>query len=185
MRIIELLYEMYHWGLDYQHSMTIVSDDHRWCLYYKCVIALALPLAIALASVINCDHEWRHNLERHTLTTPKASFMIVPCSYTGWQVDQMTQRQQNCPSREVLLKGRLSTVDLLVLTTLDQLLFILKKLFKFFTKQAILMRRSTVLSLPPSVSIPWSIRPLSLTGTEKLGEERVICLSSNSQQTGN
>ncbi len=36
--------------------------------------------------------------------------------------------------------GRLSTVDLLVLTSLNQLILILK--------QAILMRRSTVMSLP-------------------------------------
>jgi hypothetical protein len=39
-------------------------------------------------------------------------------------------------------------VDLLVLTSLDQLIFILKILFTFDTKQAILIRRSTVLSLP-------------------------------------
>jgi len=43
---------------------------------------------------------------------------------------------------------RLSTVDLLALTSLDQLLFILKILFTFFTKQATLMRRSIVLNIP-------------------------------------
>jgi hypothetical protein len=41
----------------------------------------------------------------------------------------------------------MSTVDLLVLTSLDTLLFTLKILFPFDTKQATLMRRSTVLSL--------------------------------------
>jgi hypothetical protein len=40
-----------------------------------------------------------------------------------------------------------SEVDLLVLTNLDQLLFILKMLFTFFTKQATLRRKSTLLSL--------------------------------------
>ncbi len=45
-------------------------------------------------------------------------------------------------------RRRISTVDLLVLTSLDQLLFILKILFTFFTKQPTLMGRSTVLSLP-------------------------------------
>jgi len=50
--------------------------------------------------------------------------------------------------------GRLSTVDLLIQTSLDQLLFILKILFTFFTKQSTLMRRSTVLSLPPQVKFP-------------------------------
>jgi hypothetical protein len=43
-------------------------------------------------------------------------------------------------------RERLVTVDLLVLTNLDQLLLIVK--LYFFTKQAALMRRSTVLSLP-------------------------------------
>jgi len=47
--------------------------------------------------------------------------------------------------RDHLLKGNLSTVDLLVLTSLDRLIFSLKILF---TKQATLVRRSTVLSLP-------------------------------------
>ncbi len=51
-------------------------------------------------------------------------------------------------------RERLSTVDLLVLTSLDQLLFILKILFSFVTKQATLKRRSTVLSLPPYLVFP-------------------------------
>jgi hypothetical protein len=39
-------------------------------------------------------------------------------------------------------------VELLVLTNLDLLLFKIEKLFTFFTTQATLMRRSTVLRLP-------------------------------------
>jgi hypothetical protein len=50
--------------------------------------------------------------------------------------------------------GRLSTVNLLVLTCLGQLLLILKILFTFLTKQAALMRRSTVLSLAPQLVFP-------------------------------
>jgi hypothetical protein len=51
--------------------------------------------------------------------------------------------------------GRLCTVDLLVLTSLDQLVFLMSILVNFHTKQATLIRRSTVLSLPPPlVSIP-------------------------------
>jgi hypothetical protein len=46
-------------------------------------------------------------------------------------------------------RGRLSTIDLLILTSSDKFLFILKILLTSFTKQATLMRRSTVLSLPP------------------------------------
>jgi hypothetical protein len=42
-------------------------------------------------------------------------------------------------------------VDLLVLTSLEQLILILKILFMYFPKQATLMRRSTVLSLPPQL----------------------------------
>jgi hypothetical protein len=44
--------------------------------------------------------------------------------------------------------GRASTVYLLELTSLDQLVFILKVLFFLFDKQATLIRRSNVLSLP-------------------------------------
>jgi len=46
------------------------------------------------------------------------------------------------------------TVDLHILASLDQLIFVLKVLFTFFTKQATLMRRSTVLSLPPQLVFP-------------------------------
>ncbi len=52
------------------------------------------------------------------------------------------------------LKGRLSTVDLLVLTSLDQVIFIMKILFNFVTKQTTLMRRSTVLSVPTQLVFP-------------------------------
>jgi hypothetical protein len=51
-------------------------------------------------------------------------------------------------------RGRLSTVDLPVPTSLDQLLLILKILFTYFTKQATLMRRSIVLSFPPQLVFP-------------------------------
>jgi hypothetical protein len=51
-------------------------------------------------------------------------------------------------AREVLLKGLLSTVDLLLLTSLEQLIFLIGNIIKsFLTKQAVLTRRSTVLSL--------------------------------------
>jgi hypothetical protein len=56
-----------------------------------------------------------------------------------------------CPGKSYR-GGRLNTVDLLVLTSLDQLGFILKILFSFFTKQA--TWRSTVLSLPPQLVFP-------------------------------
>jgi hypothetical protein len=51
-------------------------------------------------------------------------------------------------------KSCLRTVDLLVLISLDQLLLIMKILFTCFTKQAILMWRSTVLSLLLQLVLP-------------------------------
>ncbi len=48
----------------------------------------------------------------------------------------------------------LSTADLLVLTSLDQLIFILKIVFTLIKKQATLIRRSTVLSFPPQLVFP-------------------------------
>jgi hypothetical protein len=46
------------------------------------------------------------------------------------------------------------TVDVLVLTSLDQFVFKLEIIFSFLTKQATLMRRPTVLSLPPQLVFP-------------------------------
>ncbi len=56
-------------------------------------------------------------------------------------------------------KAQLSTVDLLVLASLDQLVLKLKILFSFFTKLATLIRRSTILSLPHQLVFPdWGVR---------------------------
>jgi hypothetical protein len=55
-------------------------------------------------------------------------------------------------------RGKLSTVDLLVLTSLDQLPF-LKILLTSFTKQASSMRGSTVLSLPSYLVFPATTLP--------------------------
>jgi hypothetical protein len=52
------------------------------------------------------------------------------------------------PDQGSLTEGE-GSLDLLVLTILDQLLFILKILFTFTTKQRTLTRRSTVPNLPP------------------------------------
>jgi hypothetical protein len=57
-------------------------------------------------------------------------------------------------NRESLLKERISKVDLLALTNSDQLFLILKLYFFFFAKQPILMRRSTILSLPHQLVSP-------------------------------
>ena len=52
-------------------------------------------------------------------------------------------------------RGRLSTFDLLVLTSLGSAAFeIENSIYFFFTKQATLMRRSTVPSLPIQLVFP-------------------------------
>ncbi len=56
--------------------------------------------------------------------------------------------------RKSYSRGRLITVDLLVLTSSYSALFKLKILFTFVSKQATLKRRSTVMSLPPQLVFP-------------------------------
>jgi hypothetical protein len=53
-------------------------------------------------------------------------------------------------------KESFGAIELLVLTSLDQLVLILKKIVYIFTKQSTLMRRSSVLSLP----LQGSLHPL-------------------------
>jgi hypothetical protein len=71
-------------------------------------------------------------------------------------------------------RERLSTVDhLVVLRSLDQLLFILKILFNFLTKQATLMRSYIVLSLPAQLAFPGlSIHILSKSNFKIWREEK-------------
>ncbi len=38
--------------LYYKHIMTIISDDRKWCLYYKWVIALALAIVNIYTSIV-------------------------------------------------------------------------------------------------------------------------------------
>ena len=88
----------------------------------------------------------------------------VKVYYPGWAIDPLTNLNLGSMSWKFLCpqpgksnwRGRLSTVDLLVLTSLDQLLLTLKVLFTFFTKQPTIMRRSTVLKLPPQLVFPAS-----------------------------
>jgi len=54
-------------------------------------------------------------------------------------------------------RGRLSTVDLLVLSRSDQLIFTLKILFTFFYKASYLNEEVICTVLAPSVGIPWFV----------------------------
>ncbi len=85
-------------GLYYKHIMTIVTDNCKWRLYYKCVTALALAKVWVTLQI-------------------------------------MASLTDGSTGREVLLKGRLSMADLLVLTSLDQFLFIWKILFTFLQNE--------------------------------------------------
>ncbi len=71
---------------------------------------------------------------------------------------------------ESLLQGKawLSTVDLLVLTSLDQAIIIYLP-----SKQAILMRRSTVLSLPFQLVFPG----FAISKTASDSDSRCTCIS--------
>jgi hypothetical protein len=60
-------------GLYYKHILMIVSDNRKWCLYYK----FAYDRNWALASVVNYDHKWLYNLEHHLLAKLGASITIV------------------------------------------------------------------------------------------------------------
>jgi hypothetical protein len=58
-------------GLHYKRFMIVIYDHNDSGQYYKTMIMIlsyAPNLALALASVINYDHKWRHNLKRHLLT---------------------------------------------------------------------------------------------------------------------
>ncbi len=76
-------------------------------------------------------------------------------------------------------RGWPSTVDLLVLTSLYQLVFILKILFTFVTKQTSLMRRSTVLSFPLQLGFSglWVHAYLSVTMTLSIMTFSITALS--------
>ncbi len=57
-------------------------------------------------------------------------------------------------------KGRISTIDLLELISLDELILILKIIFTFGTKQATFMRRSTEQSVPCLTTLTARIKVL-------------------------
>jgi hypothetical protein len=60
-----------------------------------------------------------------------------------------------CPNQGSLAeKGRISTIDLLFWQLVKSTPFYTEKLFGFITKQANLMRRSIVLSLPIQLVFP-------------------------------
>jgi hypothetical protein len=79
---------------------------------------------------------------------------------------RMTSGQPGNPYSVV----KLSTVDLLVLSSLDQLLFLLKILIILATKQATLIWRSFILSLPFQIVFPGPTFH-SLVGSTSFGQQ--------------
>ncbi len=64
-----------------------------------------------------------------------------------------------------LTEGKAQCRDLLVLTSLDLLLFKLEILFTYVTKQVTLMKKSSVLSPSLSVSVPCPRKPRQVSTT--------------------
>jgi hypothetical protein len=62
--------------------------------------------------------------------------LIHCCKVKGARVTERCGSNSIALNREPLLKGKLSTVDLLALTSLDHLLLILQTLLTFFAEQA-------------------------------------------------
>jgi hypothetical protein len=66
----------------------------------------------------------------------------------------LTERESSVQMTSLHYQGKLSTNDLLALTSLNQLLFKMKLLYISVKKQATLARRPTVLSLPLQLVFP-------------------------------
>jgi hypothetical protein len=105
------------------------------CRHVSLVFSVGIPLPVHLVSMAS-------------------NFFVTVCEennlvFYPWQVFKeslifLSKAEPGNPYRRV----RNSTIELLVLTSSNQLLLLLKVYFSFFTKQAILTRRSTVPSLP-------------------------------------
>ncbi len=90
----------------------------------------------------NC--QWSYNWFQTSLTGGQRTVILPPLVFPGRSIKAL--------SRKSHWRGRLSTVELLVLTNLDHLLFMLKKLFTFFYKTSSLIKEvNGTLKLPPSV----------------------------------
>jgi hypothetical protein len=99
------------------------------------------------------------------------------CQFAKWQLANKEQGQTREPSS----KGKLSTVDLLVLTSLDYLLLIIKILFTSFTKEAALIRRSIVLNLSPQYSLTVLFCPETAL-VKQIGSFRQVMLEDRTER---
>jgi len=93
---------------------------------------------------------WNQSFVRRRNSQQVKSF---PCKSVHY-----TRKKINMWSGKPYWREGISTTDLLVLASLNQLLFILKILFNCVVKQVIAMRGSMVLSLPVQLVFPDIIR---------------------------
>jgi hypothetical protein len=75
------------------------------------------------------------------------SIIGVSAIYVVSNINPQVCELIEAPAGKPYWRGKLSTVDLLALTSSYQLLLIMQTSFTFYIKQAALMRRSTVMSL--------------------------------------
>ncbi len=110
---------------------------------------------------------WRANIERqdrkqNVRQAPRGQASPgLGVAWRGWRqkhfykkVDFSVEDARNAGSGKSYWKETLSTVDLLALTSLDQLIFILIMSYTFITKQATIMSRLTILSFPVKLAFP-------------------------------
>ncbi len=137
-------------------SFTIVT-----CLYYRPIVKWVCHINPVFEESIVATGALLRPVSRQTLPGMGISIRTLQCldgagtppKYplgTALKFDHFLRKKWIWPTpyaEKSYWRGRLSTLDLLVLTSLDQIVYILEILFSFFIKQATLMRRSTVLSL--------------------------------------
>jgi hypothetical protein len=135
-----------------ENKLCEVGRNLNWVFNSRCRCA-SLYLSTRIAS---------KNPNSKLKTWPKTTLRLSPiCHLPPPPTDVKVSGVEYLQNFAVLLKsdlnvqpgnpywrGRISTVNLFVLTSLYQLIFVLKILLTFFTKWAILKRRSTALSLP-------------------------------------
>ena len=100
-------------------------------------------------------HTIFHPFRRLLKVSKFLQFLLKNCKMSLFKSEvPFKGSSSNVTTRNPHWKGRLSTFDLLVLTSLDQFLFYMEHIIYLFTKQATLNRRSMALSLPILIVFP-------------------------------
>ncbi len=126
--------------------MTAEMDYILW--FFLTTLAISINTSKLFSPVIR-QSVWLRNKTTPRLTTKSLSLQLV---FPGQSIIDKWKKLLKRLSASLKpgkpnWKGRISTVDFLLLTSLVQLIFILKILFTFAKKEDCSKRRSTVLSL--------------------------------------